>query len=101
MNRQANTTKAQKSRMSDERVEPSTGNVFADLGFPHAEGRLLKAKLAVKIAQLIEEKGSTQAQAAERTALNLSKVSRLLRGQLSGFSADRLFVILTRLGHSS
>jgi hypothetical protein len=42
--------------MTNEKVEPSSPNVFADLGFPDAEGRLLKAKLAVKIAQLIEEK---------------------------------------------
>lgn len=39
-------------------------------------------------------------QIAERTALDQPKVSRLLRGQLSGFSADRLFTVLNRLGHS-
>lgn len=93
-------TKARKSRASNEKVEPSRGNVFADLGFQDAEERLLKAKLATKIAQLIEKKGWTQAQTAERTALDQPKVSRLLRGQLSGFSADRLFAVLNRLGHS-
>jgi hypothetical protein len=31
--------------------------VFADLGFKDAEERLLKAKLATKIAQFIERKG--------------------------------------------
>jgi len=60
----------------------------------------LKAKLATKIAQLIERKDWTQAQTAERTALDQPKVSRLLRGQLSGLSADRLFAVLNRLGHS-
>ena len=83
-----------------EKIEISTGNVFADLGFEDSEGRLLKAKLASKIAQLIEQKGWTQAQTATRTALVQPKVSRLLRGQLSGFSADRLFAVLNRLGHS-
>lgn len=86
--------------MTDERVELSSANVFADLGFSDAEGRLLKAKLAVTIAQLIEEKGLTQVQTAQRTALDQPKVSRLMRGQLSSFSMDRLFVILNRLGHS-
>src|SRR5215471_524669 len=81
-------------------VEMSSGSVFADLGFEDSEERLLKAKLASKIAQLIEEKGWTQAQTAARTALDQPKVSRLLRGQLSGFSADRLFAVLNRLGHS-
>lgn len=83
-----------------EKVENSKGNVFADLGFEDSEERLLKAKLGTKIAQLIEKKGWTQAQTAERTALDQPKVSRLLRGQLSGFSADRLFAVLNRLGHS-
>jgi predicted XRE-type DNA-binding protein len=83
-----------------EKTEISSGNVFADLGFEDSEERILKAKLASKIAQLIEEKGWTQAQTAARTALDQPKVSRLLRGQLSGFSADRLFAVLNRLGHS-
>ena len=91
---------ARRSKPSSEKIEISSGNVFADLGFPDSEERLLKAELAIKIAQLIEKKGWTQAQTAERTALDQPKVSRLLRGQLSGFSADRLFAILNRLGHS-
>ena len=89
-----------KPRASSEKIEHGSGNVFADLGFEDAEERLLKAELATRIAQLIEKKGWTQAQTAERTALDQPKVSRLLRGQLSGFSADRLFAILNRLGHS-
>ncbi len=92
--------KARKSSANGEKVERGSGNVFADLGFQDAEERLLKAKLATKIAQLIDRKGWTQAETAERTALDQPKVSRLLRGQLSGFSADRLFAVLNRLGHS-
>ena len=100
MKRRIKATIARKSRANNESVEQGSGNVFADLGFQDAEERLLKAKLATKIAQLIEKKGWTQSQTAERTALDQPKVSRLLRGQLSGFSADRLFAILNRLGHS-
>jgi predicted XRE-type DNA-binding protein len=91
---------ATRRRANRQRVESSSGNVFSDLGFEDSEERLLKAKLAVRIGQLIEKKGLTQAQIAQRTALDQPKVSRLLRGQLSGFSADRLFAILNRLGHS-
>ena len=93
-------TKTKTPRMKSEKIEISSGNVFADLGFHDAEERLLKTKLATKIAQLVEKKGLTQAQTAERISLDQPKVSRLLRGQLSGFSADRLFAILNRLGHS-
>jgi predicted XRE-type DNA-binding protein len=93
-------TKTKRVRANSEKVEVSSGNVFADLGFQDSEERLLKAKLATKIAQLIEKKGWTQAQTAQRTSLDQPKVSRLMRGQLSGFSSDRLFAVLNRLGHS-
>ena len=100
MRKGAKATKTKKPRAERPKIEVSSGNVFADLGFKDAEERLFKAKLAIKIAQLVEKKGLTQAQTAQRTALDQPKVSRLLRGQLSGFSADRLFAILNRLGHS-
>ena len=93
-------TSPKKGRANAEAVTISSGNVFADLGFQDAEELSLKAKLATKIAQLIEKKGWTQAQTAQHISLDQPKVSRLLRGQLSGFSADRLFAILNRLGHS-
>src|SRR6266478_2255984 len=90
--------KSRKSRASNRKVETSSGNVFADLDFQAAEERLFKAKLATKIAKLIEKKGWTQVQAAKRTALDQTRLSRLLRGQLSHFSTERLFGILNRLG---
>jgi predicted XRE-type DNA-binding protein len=97
-------SKATKRRRSkphnDLKVEPSSGNVFADLGLPNPEARLLKAELTFKISKLIEKKGWTQSQAAERMKLDQPKVSRLLRGELSGFSVDRLLTILNRLGYS-
>lgn len=61
-------TMARKSRANNEKAETSSDNVFADLGFRDAEERLLKAKLATKVAQVVEKKGWTQAQTAERTA---------------------------------
>ena len=94
------TAKRKKTRSREIEVELGSGNVFADLGLPDAEERLLKATLAIRIAELIEKKGLTQTQVAQRTALDQPKISRLLRGQLSGFSVDRLFAILNRLGHS-
>jgi predicted XRE-type DNA-binding protein len=93
-------TKTRKTRSRSEAIHKSSGNVFTDLGFADSEERLLKAKLASKIAQLIAERRWTQSQTAERIGLDQPKVSRLLRGQLSGFSVDRLFAVLTRLGHS-
>jgi predicted XRE-type DNA-binding protein len=38
-------------------VEFSSGNVFADIGLPDAEELLLKAQLAIKIRELLEQTG--------------------------------------------
>jgi predicted XRE-type DNA-binding protein len=94
------TAKRRKMNAETIKVEVGSGNVFADIGLKDADELLLKAKLVAKISQLIEKKGLTQAEIAKRTGLDQPKVSRLLNGQLSGFSADRLFAVLNRLGHS-
>lgn len=75
-----------------------SGNVFADLGLPNAEEALAKAELAHKIGMLIKAKGLTQAQAAKVLAVDQPKVSALIRGQLSGFSIERLMRFLLLLG---
>ena len=87
-------------RVRAENVERSSGNIFADLGFRDAEERMWKAQLATKISQLIESNGWTQAQTAERVGLDQPRVSQLMHGRLSGFSADRFFAILNRLGQN-
>jgi predicted XRE-type DNA-binding protein len=81
-------------------VEESSGNVFADLGLPDPEERLLKAQLAAQIQVFIGQKGLTEAQIAAQLGLDQPKVSKLLRGHLADFSVDRLLLLLNRLGHS-
>lgn len=81
-------------------VTRSNGNVFADFGLPDAEDRLLKAQLALKIQQLVGQREMTQAEVAPFLGLDQPKVSNLMRGQLAGFSVERLFGILNRLGHN-
>jgi predicted XRE-type DNA-binding protein len=58
----AKPTKVRESRPNENKIELGSGNVFADLGFRNAEGRLLKAKLATQIAQVIKKKDWTEAQ---------------------------------------
>ncbi len=82
------------------KVTRSSGNVFADLGLPNSEDHLLKAQLALKIQQLVERKGMTQSEIAPLLGLDQPKISYLMRGRLSGFSVERLFDILNRLGHN-
>ncbi|MCI0349905.1 MAG: helix-turn-helix domain-containing protein, partial [Acidobacteriales bacterium] len=76
----------------------SSGNVFADLGFPNAEEMLAKAELAQKITAIIERRRLTQVRAAEVLGVDQPKISALKRGRLSGFSLERLVRFLILLG---
>lgn len=78
-------------------VEPSSGNVFADLGLPNPEEELAKAKIVRRISQAIRERGLTQAHAAEILEIDQPKASALLRGKFGGYSMDRLFRFLNAL----
>src|ERR1700758_5148466 len=79
-------------------VEEGSGDVFADLGLASSEDRLAKADLAIRIAGVIRARRLTQASAARILKIDQPKISRLLRGQLSGFSTERLMQFLTFLG---
>ena len=79
-------------------VEEGSGNVFADLGLPNPEERLAKADLAIRIAGIIRARRLTQASASRILKIDQPKISRLLRGKLSGFSTERLMQFLTLLG---
>lgn len=82
------------------RVEAGSGNVFADLGIAQPDLALVKAKLVQQIRDLIAEKGLTQAEAAKLLGLDQPKVSALVRGRTSGYTTDRLFKFLNRLGQA-
>jgi len=82
----------------DFRTEEGSGNVFADLGLPGAEERLTKADLAMQITEAIRARRLTQAKAAALFDIDQPKISRLIRGQLSGFSTEKLIHFLTLLG---
>ncbi len=73
-------------------------NLFADLGLPNSDQVLAKTDLAFQISRIIEERGLTQAQAAEILGLDQPKVSALVRGKVSGYSIERLTRFLNALG---
>ena len=80
-------------------INVGTGNVFADLELPDAPDLLVKARLVSLITSIIESRGLTQAEAAGVLSTTQPVVSNLRRGQLSGFSIDRLLRFLNALGH--
>ena len=81
------------------RSEKSSGNVFKDLGLPHAEQELLKARLTLQIYSIVKERKLTQAQAAEILDIKQPHVSLLMRNRSGSFSVERLIEFLTALGH--
>ena len=79
-------------------ITESSGNVFADLEVAEPEQALAKAELARQIASIIRARHLSQRKAADLLGVDQPKVSALLHGRLSGFSADRLLRFLNALG---
>jgi predicted XRE-type DNA-binding protein len=80
------------------RVEKSSGNVFADLGLPHPEQELLKARLTLQIYRLIKARGLKQTAAGKILGIKQPHVSALMRNRAGAFSVERLMEFLTALG---
>jgi len=76
-------------------IHESSGNVFADLGLPNTEERLLKANIVNELHRLIKERGLTQVKAAKLIGIHQPDLSHLLRGDFEDYSADRLMKMLT------
>lgn len=89
-------TRAKKTART--RAEKSSGNVFADLGFPHPERELLRAKLTLEIYRLIRRRGLTQAEAGKTLGIRQPHVSALMRNRSGAFSVERLMDFLAALG---
>ena len=80
------------------RVTPSTGNVFADLGYENPDEAILKGQLVDKIGSIIDGRGLTQLEAARILGVDQPKVSALMNGRMSNFSVEQLLRFLAALG---
>ena len=76
-------------------VQEGSGNVFADLGLPDSEERMLKAGIVVELRRLIKERELTQVKAAKLVGISQPDLSHLLRGDFDDYSAERLMKMLT------
>jgi predicted XRE-type DNA-binding protein len=79
------------------KIEEGSGNVFADLGLADADELESKAQLAHRIGEIIRGRHLTQAEAAEVLDATQPIVSKLMNGQLHGFSMERLVRFLNAL----
>ena len=76
-------------------VYEGSGNLFADLGLPNPEERLLKARIVSELHRLIKQRGLTQVKAAKLIGIHQPDLSLLLRGDFDDYSVERLMKMLT------
>ena len=83
--------------MTKRKIEATegSGNVFADLGLPNPEERLLKSSIVTELHRLIKERKLTQVKAAKLVGISQPDLSHLLRGDYDDYSAERLMKMLT------
>lgn len=74
-----------------------TDNVLRDLGFDDAEELSAKAALALKLNELIDQRGLNQTEAAAITGMTQPKVSQVRRYKLQNISLERLMQALVSL----
>jgi predicted XRE-type DNA-binding protein len=88
-----------KRRIDGIEIEPSSGNVFADLGLPDADKLKIKSGLVIEITRAARRLGLTQKEAGRRMGIAQPKVSGLLRGDFANLSERKLMECLNRLGY--
>ena len=86
--------------MTQASVTKGSGHVFRDLGFSDEESAelLLKSSLLQAIQETIRGRKWKQIEAAAQLKIDQAKVSKLLSGQMAGFSIERLVHFLSLLG---
>jgi predicted XRE-type DNA-binding protein len=77
------------------KIEPGSGNIFADLGRPDADAHFLKAQIVSEIYRLAAAQALTQAQVGKRLGISQPEVSRLFKGHFREYSIERLMGFLT------
>jgi len=89
-----------KSARDEKRIEASSGNVFADLGFDDAEAQVmaLRADLMAQVEKAIKARKLTQVAASKVLGVSQSRVSDLARGKVEKFSLDMLVTFAAKLG---
>jgi predicted XRE-type DNA-binding protein len=79
-------------------VVRGSGNVFRDLGRSTADAEQFKAILATEIIKALDRERLTVRAAHARTGIAAADFSRIRNADLGRFTADRLILILNRLG---
>ncbi|MBN3769162.1 MULTISPECIES: helix-turn-helix transcriptional regulator [Burkholderia] len=84
--------------MNRKEYPQGTDNVLVDLDFDDAQELTAKAALALKLNELIDQRGLTQIETASIIGMTQPKVSQVRRYKLQNISLERLMQALVSLG---
>lgn len=81
-------------------IQPSSGNVFTDVGFgpEDAEHLRIRADLMIALRKVIMSRKLTQVRAAKLFGVTQPRISNLVRGRIDLFSIDTLVDMLATAG---
>ena len=79
-------------------VEPSSRNIFADLGLPDSVELDTKLRLAIEIVRALDDQKVSAIAVGRILGISADEASALRRYELGRFSLWRLIIILTTLG---
>lgn len=81
-------------------VTRGSGTAFQDVGFSEEKSAelVLKSSLLQALQETLKEGGWKQVEATAQLHIDQAKVSKLLAGQMAGFSIERLVHFLSLLG---
>lgn len=82
------------------KINVSSGNVFADMGFDSAEAQVMAMRtlLTIELEKQIKAQGMTQTAIANVLGVSQARVSDLARGKVEKFSLDMLVTFAAKLG---
>ena len=89
---------ANRHTRSRRRITRGTRNVFADLGFPDAEARQVRLRLAYAVVELLVRRKLSDVDATKVLSLSRAELEALRNYKLAGFSIARLMTLMTVLG---
>ena len=82
---------------NDFELVEGSGNVFRDLGDPHADLKQAKAMLAARIIAVLDQRGLSVRKASALTRFAAADFSRIRNADLGRFTLDRLMKMLAAL----
>lgn len=78
-------------------VTHGSGNVFRDLGDPHADLKQAKAILAAQIISVLDKRNFSVRKAANTTGFAAADFSRIRKADLGRFTLDKLMKMLAAI----